>query len=406
MLFPERPINLEHIRAFCIKFNEGYRVEYKSLLNAAVREKIPTVLSSFANSHGGVLIVGVETKQGVPQSPFEGFEPPPREELALTIENLCLQNIYPPIFPRTTVIPSDRQNRVFLIIEIDESDEAPHAIENSRKVYVRTGNAGNPYDLADVDSVIELVRRRKKPLEQFEHILGLAEDRANLNIPRNIEPFSPRFLQISICPRFPGRALCSISQLWDFISRESYRGGRFFPGNATRRVPYGVGAVIPGQGSSHFGASYSEINKYGLIMKRQVLPLTNEQYNGVQELGIRFSEIFHSFLPLTACAERFYACVGYRGGLLISLTLENVGNTLMRFDSDSFTAPPLDCRCYSNSVATQRIVGVDELGSQDWSAFAEILAEVAWAFWQSRDEFPTDRFTQHIWEWIAKMAWR
>jgi hypothetical protein len=42
------------------------------------------VLSSFANSHGGVLILGVEAQHGVPKPPFNSLEPSSREELALT----------------------------------------------------------------------------------------------------------------------------------------------------------------------------------------------------------------------------------------------------------------------------------------------------------------------------------
>jgi hypothetical protein len=141
VLFIERPITVAHVRDFA-RFNEGLRVEYKRDFDANVREKLPKVITSFANSHGGVLVVGVNTLNGVPQGPFEGFEPPAREEFALTVENICLQNIYPPVLPRTTVVPSDVGNRVFLVIEVEESGEAPHAIENSKKVYVRTGNAG------------------------------------------------------------------------------------------------------------------------------------------------------------------------------------------------------------------------------------------------------------------------
>src|SRR5437660_12166024 len=96
MLFPNRPITVEHIRAFCAN-NEGYRVEYKGMFDSSVRDKIPKVLSSFANSNGGVLVIGVNTLNGVPQPPFEGFQPAPREEYALTVENICLQNIYPAI---------------------------------------------------------------------------------------------------------------------------------------------------------------------------------------------------------------------------------------------------------------------------------------------------------------------
>jgi predicted HTH transcriptional regulator len=165
MLFPERPITAEHIRAFCSKFNEGYRVEYKSTFDGNVRDKIPKVLSSFANSHGGVLVVGVNTLNGVPQPPFQGFLPSPREEFPLTVENICLQNIHPPILPQTTFVESDIADHAFLVIEVDESAQAPHAIENSKKVYVRTGNAANPYDLADVDLVFDLAKRRKEPFD-------------------------------------------------------------------------------------------------------------------------------------------------------------------------------------------------------------------------------------------------
>ena len=76
MLFIERPITVAHVRDFCARFSEGLRVEYKRDFDANVREKLPKVVSSFANSHGGVLVVGVNTVNGEPSAPFEGFEPP------------------------------------------------------------------------------------------------------------------------------------------------------------------------------------------------------------------------------------------------------------------------------------------------------------------------------------------
>ena len=33
---------------------------------------------------------------------------------------------------------------------MEESIEAPHAIENSTKVYIRTGDSNTPYDIADI----------------------------------------------------------------------------------------------------------------------------------------------------------------------------------------------------------------------------------------------------------------
>src|SRR5216683_770225 len=159
MIFLQRPITVQHIRDVCARFNEGLRVEYKSTFDASVRAQLPKIVSSFANSQGGVLVVGVPAVKGVPAPPIEGFARPPREDLPLTVENICLQNIHPPVLPRTEMVHSDVPDKVFLVIEVDESGEAPHAIENSRRVYVRTGNAANPYDLAEVDLIIDLLTK-------------------------------------------------------------------------------------------------------------------------------------------------------------------------------------------------------------------------------------------------------
>jgi predicted HTH transcriptional regulator len=197
MLFPDRPITLAHIRDFCARFNEGLRIEYKSNFDQNVRDNLPKMVSSFANSQGGVLVVGVNTHRGEPQPLFEGFPLQPREELPLTVENICLRNIHPPVLPRSTVVASDVADRIFLIIEVEESGEAPHAIENSKKVYVRTGNAANPYDLADVDLVIDLMKRRKEPLELRGRLVKLAEEPSGLSVMHGAS-----FGQITICPRY------------------------------------------------------------------------------------------------------------------------------------------------------------------------------------------------------------
>src|SRR5216683_3428294 len=119
MIFLARPITVQHIRDVCARFNEGLRVEYKSTFDASVRTQLPKIVSSFANSQGGVLVVGVVAVNGVPAPPIEGFARP-GEELPLTVENICLQNIHPPVLPRTEVVQSDVPDRVFLVIEVDE----------------------------------------------------------------------------------------------------------------------------------------------------------------------------------------------------------------------------------------------------------------------------------------------
>ena len=398
MLFIERPITVAHVRDFCVRFSEGLRVEYKR--DANVREKLPKVVSSFANSHGGVLVIGVNTVNGIPQPPFEGFEPPAREEFALTVDNICLQNIYPPVLPRTTVVPSDVANRAFLVIEVEESGEAPHAIENSKKVYVRTGNATNPYDLADVDLIIDLVKRRKEPLELRDRLEKSAEGRAEKWV------MSPQsYVQATICPRFPRSALCSSDEVYDFVRNTQYRGGHFISVNNLRRVPDGVAGQIPE--SMAGGAAYEEINRFGLLFARtrfRKVPWEGER----EVLVLLYGDLFHTLCKFLYCAESFYGATGFRGTVLVRVSLHNVAGERMTFYRIRSViledASPDDFRCIAEVVSTEQVVEVDRIVRNKLDVLADILGELAWSFWQSLAEFPKDRLNAYAAETLRGMG--
>ena len=171
MLFSTPPATADDIRLFCQRFNEGIRVEYKSAFDRNVRQSSSKMLSAFANTLGGVAIIGVNATNGVPQAPIEGFEDA-GEEWALILEQIGLQGINPPILPKVTIVQSDVPGKCFLVIEVEESPEAPHAIENQTRVYVRTGNAANPYELASVDLILERFTRRRALEESRKRIVG------------------------------------------------------------------------------------------------------------------------------------------------------------------------------------------------------------------------------------------
>lgn len=235
MLFTKTPVSADDVRAFCARFDEGLRVEYKSNFDPSVRKAVPKIVSSFANSRGGVLILGVRAINGVPQTPIEGFEPSVREEIPLTIEANCITNLYPEVFPKIHPIPSDVKGRTFVVVEVDESIEAPHAIENSTLVYVRTGSASNPYQLADVDSIIQLVRRRENPLRLRELLIQRAHDTPHL-----VETFGhphPPIVSVTICPVMPKGSICSARDCWEFLDKARPQP---FLSTSLRRVNGGV----------------------------------------------------------------------------------------------------------------------------------------------------------------------
>jgi Schlafen, AlbA_2 len=403
MLFIERPITSANVRDFCAKFSEGLRVEYKRDFDANVREKLPKVVSSFANSHGGVLVVGVNTANGEPQVPFEGFEPPPRDELVLTVENICLQNINPPVFPRTTAVPSDVGNRVFLVIEVEESGEAPHAIENSTKVHVRTGNTANPYDLADVDLIIDLVQRRKEPLELKDRLEKSADRRAEKWV---MAPKS--YVQVTICPRFPRSALCSSDEVYDFVRNTRYRGVNYIDVNSLHRVPDGVAGQIPERPAT--AAAYEEINRFGLLFARtqfHKVPWGGQQDG---EPVLYYANLFHSLCKFLNCAESFYRTGGFRGTALIRVSLHNVAGermTFFRLEGLFLGAlSPNDFRCLAEIVSTERAVDIDRIATNKLGVLTDILGELAWSFWQSLSEFPRDQLNAYAAETLRGMGLR
>lgn len=385
MLFLTPPTEAGHIRAFCAQFNEGIRVEYKANFDENVRRNLPKVLSSFANSLGGVLILGVDANNGIPQAPIEGFEPPERDEIPLTIENICLQNIHPVLFPRVTQIQSDMPGRRFVVVEIEESVEAPHAIENSTRVYVRTGNAANPFQLADVDSVIDLLRRRENPLKVRTTLLERAHARNFAG-----DDQSPQ-VHVSVCPVLPKRPLCSVMECWDFLHNTPYRGGRFFPRETLRRI--GNGAASFGNGES------GEVNSHGLVLGRRIIRSVLRE--GTQHL--QFGDVFHLCLRVYLCATHFLETIRFRGDVTVEMKLVKVlGRPLPFIPWDHLDAA--DFTIHDSEVSATLTVSAEHLRTRMLANIQELFVQLCWPLWQSEAGFPDIRVRAYIRESLAHMG--
>jgi hypothetical protein len=276
---------------------------------------------------------------------------------------------------------------VFLVIEVEESGEAPHAIENSKKVYVRTGNAANPYDFADVDLIIDLVKRRKEPLELRGRLEKSAESRADMWV------YNPQnYVQVTICPRFPRSALCSSDEVHDFVRNTPYRGGQFIDVNYLHRVPDGIAGRIPQQAAT--SAVYEEINRFGHHLART--RFRRVPWEGQRDVPVLFyGDLFDSLCKFLCCAESFYRAKGFRGSALIRVSLHNVAEERMTFYPIRSVllenVSPNDFRCIAETVSTERMVEVDRIVRNKLDVLTDILGDLAWSFWQSLAEFPRDR---------------
>lgn len=397
MLFTRVPENATDIREFCRQFNENVRVEYKRNFDPSVRNALPKIVSSFANSLGGVLVIGVVARDGVPVEPIEGFDQP-QEEIPLTIENICLQNLNPPILPTIIHVPSDIPGKVFTVVEVSESDEAPHAIENSTKVYVRTGASANPYELAKVEGILELVARRQEPQSLRNRQMARQVGRADELVPVADE----MTIEVRIGPARPRRPVIERERLWEFMNNQTFRGGRFVPTPMLRRTSQGIAAVDRGE--------YCDITEFGFHFWRKPVGRVRmpvEEFRPGQGIAVyrrNFHDVLQLLLKSVVCATRLVDTIGYRGTLEIDARIVNCLEQSMPFLAVS-DWPDLDhFRCVERVVESRITVEAENLGPMIVDSLIRVLCQLCWPFWQFLGEFPEQAFSQDLREKIQRLG--
>jgi hypothetical protein len=261
MLFGKPLITVEFpdIEDFCRTWEEGIRVEYKQAL---ATEHIAKVVSSFANTNGGIWIIGVQTdSNNRAVFPIQGF--PNQRGIEERITQSCYQNLNPAVLPSIKIIPVQSiPGNIVVVVETLESAEAPHAIENSTKVYIRTNSTSQIIQLSDIDRIEYLLNRRRQPEQKREEMLADMEKRLLV---------APPFIQITIAPRYPYRPILSgdvlAQRLESSRSDPNYNHIPLY----TRRVRDGFLSREPVVAGSRTASFQLEVNLYGVMIYADAL---------------------------------------------------------------------------------------------------------------------------------------
>ena len=321
---PIDEITFDDVESFCKEWPEGVRVEYKREVKE-IKGKIPKIVSSFANFYGGIFFIGVEadkTKNEV-IFPIQGIPPgTPAETHGIEerIQQSALRGIYPGVMPEVKIVDVPNSENFVVVVRVDESIQAPHAIENSTQIYIRTGSTTEPYDLAEMDRIAYMFKRREDSQVVARQILDRIEERISKlepawkNIGNILRLFSvfPTFTVIAR-PVFPYRPLTTISNIY-----ELHRGPLWPP----RRVIGG-----------HFcynEEEYWELNEYGIIYHRVVLFIQPED-------GIDYGIFLWHINELIKRANALYVNCGYQGNIEVITHLRNIfGRELIDTESYSY----------------------------------------------------------------------
>ena len=324
---PITSITFEDIENFCREgVPEGLTVEYKREFPAD-NEKLAKVISSFANTQGGIVLIGVEEKDGKPISVkcidyFEGIHE--------KITSICLKNIYPPIFPEIHVCPSPQdENKVVVIIRVAESDETLHWVEQGTKIYIRVARQIEPVE-APFEEIEWLRNRRQEWLRNRRR--EAVQNRIRLIIRAN-QRFKEQplikelgsFRNIYLIPLYPSRILVDIDNFEEMINKSKLKlrsvGFEEFPWSSYRTLNESIifERVQEVQGEAIL--NHLEINQYGLIWyKENLWEDLIERTRGKIDMFTVLKWLF--VIPLFSL--NFYKNVGCWGAIEINLTLEGI----------------------------------------------------------------------------------
>ena len=337
-----------------------------------IKKHIPKIVSSFANTFGGIFLIGVDANQqnnrvdsilGIPQQ--NGVEE--------QIQQSALTGIYPGVIPEIKLVDVPTSGNVVVIVRVDESVQAPHAIEQSTKVYFRSGSITQLYklELANVDRISYMLKRREDSQVFAQQIFNRIEERisnidpAYKTIENTQHPFGdfPTFTVIAR-PTFPYRPLISASKIY-----ESHRGPLWPP----RRVTGG-----------HFcydEKGYWELNEYGIVYHRVVLFLQTGN-------GIDYGVFLWHINQLIERANSLYVDCGYQGNIEVTARLRNVfGRELIDTESYSYGskitenlhAKPMS---FDREVLASKRCLVHDLkdGKERKDIVEELACQLLWAF--------------------------
>ncbi|MDS0243409.1 MULTISPECIES: RNA-binding domain-containing protein [unclassified Haloferax] len=176
---------------------EGKQIEYKEYLNLDTdssdhKTTLLAEATSFANSNGGHLIVGIPDDDGQPEH-AAGF---PVDEVDQTIEqwaNVLRRSTDPPLPTSSfdiSAIPTEG-NRHLVVVGIDRSWRSPHRVTTNDRFYARSPSGRFPLDVGEIRRRILQTERQGETFNEFrnDRIATIAGDGDRFDITT-----SPKFV--------------------------------------------------------------------------------------------------------------------------------------------------------------------------------------------------------------------
>ena len=348
---------------FCKTYNEGIRVEYKRELI----DKIPKAISAFANTQGGILVMGV-TADDVTNKviSLDGIDA--GAGIEEKIINSALDGIYPSVLPEVKIVEVPGKDNKVIIIRVHESEHAPHAIQNSTKVYIRTGSVSKPYDLSKIDRIEYLLDRRRQSNIIKNDLADVSFSRCLRLLKEN--PIKAPYIKVNINPMYPNKPVISLNDLFEF-SRNNY--------GDSKRVPGGVCSLFGRKGDF----TYRSLDHYGMVSTCESLIKSKAGWvsSNIEEnerVYLRFTSILILIIKAIKFAYFFYEKCNYMGNLEIKVELMNIASEYLLL-GENFFSDSSWCSI-DNAVESFANVGPEEIKDRLLERMGVFAKDILWVF--------------------------
>lgn len=341
----EKP--LEEIDAIDIErlgveeIEEGILLDYKA--DWIDNKKLAKSVASFANTHGGHLIIGVSADK-LKNAPMSITGIVEKDGIKERVASVCKSRIHPlPFFRMKVVSLPQSPGRCVLVIEVPESYEPPHYVNGV--IYVRNGETSDPVESLKNHFIIEKLYEKRESGERRTEALcakrGYGDEFKKADYS----------LTLITCPSIPGRVPLPLYRR-GFYQRLKETWG--FPHEDIDRSSLRL------RNKSRWKERYSEICVNGLIDQGRGVCFP-EKKQGV----IQGSRLLHDDFPkmLRNALEVYrHPNVQYYGRLRVFLTVNGTAGRSLAIDG----CETLPAGCESDSVRMTRDGSVYELDSPDF----------------------------------------
>lgn len=371
------------IKKFCQENPEGESVEYTEVMPTGGKKtkNIPKIVSAFANTSGGYLLIGVKTDvNNKPIIPIEGV--PKQHQIEERLSGSASEGIYPPV-PLDLGIVDDIPNHpdnVVVVVHVKESQQSPHAIEKFTKVHIRIGSTT---PLASIFRIEYMFKQRDKSQENSNEI----ENRIEKRVTSRWSLPNPN-ISVVARPVFPNRRLISPPQIYEYIKDQNRNSRSRFPfiegdsDSGTRQVTGGV---------CHIGGKsrlwYHELNEHGIVYYANELHKSQyEAFHGPEDNEenryLRLRDLVQDIKNLILVAKDFFTKCEYLGETEVVAQLRNVHSEKLMFDGDRHLSLIQRRESLESEISASTECHAPDLNEFEQSAdvIVELIAQLAWGF--------------------------